>query len=333
MAIIWATFDASPRFTPNFDPNEFSENNRVNNWAKENISNKFSLDMPFVQKSRLSPQRLKAYLEEYANKNHKRHELKKCELGPFNDWRDRVINWWNLWIEEGWYHKRPQLLLVSPPNCGKTVFIREALFRQGQNDEIPNEAIMIPERAGCSKHITNFAWQKANPAYHSVVFCDEFDVNHYNIELLKIILQGDAFTPIKKYQVTGDDICLRIPMIFATNHMIKQCQETVGLNERFCIIEIPNFFIPFSRQNGMVRQGFYGKMFEKLQEAKNQTTASNVSIGRSLINFNEQKIEIGKSDAVNNIVGEDTLGVQKAIMLNKSMKKLSIELSSTTNLL
>ena len=202
LALIWATHDFSPRFTADFDPNEFSEGNRIHNWAKENVNNKFSLDMPFVQKSRISAARLKAYHDEYIMKNHIRFVLKKCELGPFFDWRDTAITWWNTWVTEGWYLKRPQLLIISPPNCGKTVFVREALFQQGTKNEIPSEAIMIPERAGCNKYITNFAWQKANPAFHSVVFCDEFDIKHYNIELLKIILQGDAFTPIKKHQVS-----------------------------------------------------------------------------------------------------------------------------------
>ena len=283
-SVVWATMDFSPRFTTDFDPNEFSEGNRIHNWAKENVNEKFSLDMPFVQKSRFSAARLRAYHEEYVLKNHVKFELKLCNHGPFNDWRDLAIEWWNGWVKDGWYHKRPQLLIVSPPNCGKTTFVREALFNQGTKDEIPSEAIMIPERAGCNKYITNFAWQKANPSYHAVVFCDEFDIRHYNLELLKIILQGDAFTPIKKHQVSGDDICLRIPMIFTSNHSIPDINETIGLKERFLIIEVPISFKTFTPRR--VNKGFYSKK----NFCNNNETRNDFPIHKNdILNSNEPK--------------------------------------------
>ncbi len=246
LAIVWATHEFSPRFTSNFDPtSEFSESNRIYNWAKTNQNEKFSIEMPFVQSSRWSHTRLKDYLIEFKNKNRKLHVLKKVSIGPFDDWRDLVINWWNNWIESGWFHKRQQLFLLSKPNCGKTTFIRDVLFRNGQKDEIPTEAILIPERSGCRSNISNFAWQKSNPYYNVVVFCDEFDTRCYNIDLLKIILQGDYFTVPKKNVASADDICLRIPMIFASNHKILENHHNLGLRERFLVIEIPDSYEAF----------------------------------------------------------------------------------------
>ena len=245
-AIFWATIDYESRFTANFDPSsEFSEPYRLFNWAKMNAGKKFSLEMPFVQSSRFSHNRLRAYLEEYKNKSHVKHTLKKCSIGPFFDWRDTVIKWWNDWIDQGWYHKRKQLFIVSRPNCGKTTFIRDVLFRADLNDQIPHEAILIPERAGCKTTISNFAFQRANSSVNVVLFCDEFDARVYNIELLKIVLQGDYFSAIKKYQASGDDMCLRIPMIFASNHMLPETEDTVGLAERFMVVKIPDDFKPF----------------------------------------------------------------------------------------
>jgi hypothetical protein len=264
-AVTWATNEHFPRFTECFEPTEeFSEIYRLHNWALSNINNKFAMDMPFVNASRYSHTRLRAYLDELKTKLHKKHILQKCELGPFNDWRDLVIKWWNDWLDEGWYHKRPQLLLISQPNCGKTMFINEVLLRQGQCDEVPKEAILIPERAGSSYYISNFAWSRANPAYHSVVFCDEYEIKHYNVELLKIILQGGDFNPQKKNQNSGDDINLRIPMIFASNRRLPKIEEAIGLEERFLIIEIPRSFKPFLP--GQLSP--YPKLFSEVKENK-----------------------------------------------------------------
>jgi len=260
-SICWATIDYTSRFTANFDPSmEFSEPYRIYTWARVNVGKKFSLEMPFVQNSRWSHTRLKTYLEEFKNNNHTRYVLKRVLIGPFNDWRDIVIKWWNDWITEGWYHKRPQLFLVSRPNCGKTTFVRDVLFRAGQSDEVPPEAILIPERAGCKTTISNFALQKANSATNSTVFCDEFDSRVYNVELLKIVLQGDFFSATKKYVASGDDMCLRIPMIFASNHMIPDTEENVGLAERFLIVKIPENFKAFTA--GMEDKHPYKSYFE-----------------------------------------------------------------------
>jgi len=233
-AIIWATLDHSPRFTPNFDPLvEFSEMNRIYNWAVSKKDSKFSYTDPFVHRSR-NLRFLKCFKEEFDMKHHVLFQLKPVQIGPFMDWRDEVISWFNGWLRDGWFHKRQQLYLVSKPNCGKTVFIREVIFRQGRHDAVPSEAILIPERD------SKFAWHKSNPIYHSVVFCDEYDPKHYNIELLKIILQGDSFSPAKKHVNSADDICLRIPMIFISNKPIPSTCEYVGLKERFHIVSIPD---------------------------------------------------------------------------------------------
>jgi len=266
-AIVWATTDNFPRFTENFEPNEeFSQSYKLHNWAFENRNNKWAMETAFASESRHSLQKLKAVLDDVRNKYHAKHKLKVCELGPFNDWRDEVIIWWNSWVLDGWHHKKPQLLLVSRPNCGKTVFIREVLFREGQPDAVPNEAILIPERAGSSYHVSQFAWSKANPNIHVVVFNDEYEMRHYNIELLKVILQGGIFPLSIKYKTAHEDFCLRIPMIFVSNRLLPKSDEALGLEERFHVIAIPKNFQPFSHQD----KSPYRQMFLDLLMAKNK---------------------------------------------------------------
>ena len=293
-AIVWATNEFLPRFTENFEPeSEFSESFRINHWAVANKDNKFAMETPFVTESRISSIKLKCLLDDVRNKYHVKCELKKCELGPFGDWRDEVIKWWNSWVINGWHHKKPQLLLISPPNCGKTVFIREVLFREGQVDAIPNEAILIPERAGSGYHISQFAWSKANPCVHVVVFCDEYDIRHYNTELLKNILQGSPFAQSIKYK-TSDDISLRMPMIFATNKKLPKNEETIGLEERFRLIEISKNFVPFHPST----KSPYAQMFkdfyknEKIKQINNECTASKSKVSQEFIDmFNDEEFQ------------------------------------------
>ncbi len=268
-AILWATSEAFPRFTESFDPSqEFSETFRVYNWALQNKDNKFAMETPFISESKIALNRLKLILDDVRNKYHKKHEIKKCDLGPFNDWRDDVINWWNSWVDHGWHHKKQQLLIVSVPNCGKTIFIREALFREGLDEEIPKEAILIPERAGSSYYVSQFAWSRANPNYHVVVFCDEYEMRHYNTELMKVILQGDHFSQQQKYRSSGEDICLRIPMIFASNRRLPDIDDSIGLAERFLVIEIPKNFRPFDLQT-RISKPYYLMYKEQAEKIKN----------------------------------------------------------------
>lgn len=46
---------------------------------------------------------------------------------PFNNWIDKVINWLNSWIREGWHPKKKQLFLYGDANAGKSEIVR-AIF-------------------------------------------------------------------------------------------------------------------------------------------------------------------------------------------------------------
>jgi hypothetical protein len=247
-SIRWATIDFDPRFTNNFDPSTFSESYRVEKWARDNIDKPFSLDMPFVRDGscRKSRAELKTYLDEHKAKHHKRHVNMPLDIGPFNDWRDEVVRWWNSWCEpNAWYPKKEQMLIIGPDsNTGKTMFVTQAVFRGGDPiNEIPREAILIPERSGNTRSVSTFAWQKAKPAYHSVIYCDEFEIGYYNTETLKIVLEGSFFNPQIKMKCSGDDIQLAIPAIFISNTEIPEYdrsgKDMKPLLKRFKIVRIP----------------------------------------------------------------------------------------------
>ena len=248
-AVTWATVDFDPRFTSLFNPETFSDSYRIEKWARENVNKTFSLDMPFIRRGgcRKSHADLKRYLDEHKNKHHIRHQIQPCELGPFGDWRDECIEWWNSWCKpDAWYPKKEQLLIVGQDsNTGKTTLITEALFRGADPaNQIPREAILIPERSGSKRSVSSFAWQKARPAYHSVIFCDEFEIGYYNTETLKIVLEGSFFNPQIKMQCSGDDIQLAIPAIFISNNDIPEFDECgkdlKPLMKRFKIVHVPS---------------------------------------------------------------------------------------------
>jgi hypothetical protein len=54
-------------------------------------------------------------------------EFKRFPTDIYNDWRQKVVVWWNDIVENGHSTKMPQLYLYGASNVGKTSFIRELL--------------------------------------------------------------------------------------------------------------------------------------------------------------------------------------------------------------
>ena len=242
----WATIDFDPRYTNCFDPNSFSESFRVERWARQNVNEPFSLKMPFItsKNSNKSQAELMKYLFEHKNKHHKKFEIKPCLLGPFTDWREPVRLWWNDWCINKYHPKKKQMLIIGEQsNTGKTMFVTQALFGGADpGNQIPSEAILIPERSGNIRSVSSFAWQRSRPAFNSVIFCDEFEIGFYNTETLKLVLEGSSFNPQVKGGCT-DNIQLQIPAIFISNTDIpdydKSGKDMKPLKRRFTIVKIP----------------------------------------------------------------------------------------------
>ena len=70
--------------------------------------------------ARRNPSTLERFLEEYRTEQFvKDHLAMHTPDKPYGDWRDEVTAWWNSWVEQGWYDKRPQLFLFGESNMGK----------------------------------------------------------------------------------------------------------------------------------------------------------------------------------------------------------------------
>jgi hypothetical protein len=246
-AIRWATTDFDARFTHNFDSTTFSEPYRIEHWARENVNKTFTRDMWFLRNSgsHKSIAELHKYLDEHKAKHHKRHVNLPCDIGPFDDWIQIALDWFNGWCIDGHHPKKEQLLIIGPDsNTGKSLFVTQALFRGADKGyEIPREAILIPERSGNTKSVSSFAWQKAKPAFHSVIYCDEFEIGYFNTETCKIVLEGSFFNPQIKGQCSGDDIQLCIPAVFISNTEIpeydKNGKDMKPFLKRFKILRVP----------------------------------------------------------------------------------------------
>ena len=42
----------------------------------------------------------------------------------FGNWRDKVVDWYNEWVKNGFMHSKKHLYLFGPPDTGKTNFLQ-----------------------------------------------------------------------------------------------------------------------------------------------------------------------------------------------------------------
>ena len=187
-AILWATsFDYDCRYTAHCNREMFAETWKREQWARNNVNKKFSLKMPFVGTKNSTS--LHAYLTKHQDEHHKLHENQPVHHPNFVDWRDQCRDWWNDWCHRlksvktddvSSFFKMKQLLVIGEPSCGKSLYVMLMLLRG-----IPSEAILRPE-ASAGRNNTHFAFSRARPAYHSVLFCDEFRAEQFDTEKLKV---------------------------------------------------------------------------------------------------------------------------------------------------
>ena len=307
-ATYWATEeDFEVRYTTIFNTEFFSIPYKIREWCKDLVQNKkkFDITHPFVigNKHKKSHNDLKSYFESYAASVHVRHALKPFDLSvldEFGDWRDECVKWFNAFVEGGWYPKREQLAIIGGPNSGKTLFIKSFLLRGADQEySVPDEAIYTPER-GNKNSINNFAFQSASPAFHAISFLDEFDANSFNIETLKLFLEGSHFNPGKK-GTKCDNICMRIPAIFATNYDFPNSVRGESLAARFKIIRIPKN----AKKYTIVEENPYAQLFKdynrKLEAKGTKLTAPALANREMDIILNDPQ-ETTISIATNNVL-------------------------------
>lgn len=177
---------------------------------------------------------LKNLITQRENKDTSLPVVKKLVLPkPFGDWRDIAIRWLNRCIYTGWFHKRPALYIHGTPNSGKSVFVKHVLL-QG----IKRENIFTPVKTRSSDG-QRFAWSHFDPYRHVVVYVDEFDVNQFDMNVLKEVLEGaDSNTDRKGVESAWFHI--RVPFIICAQRSLNDQVEDsdqpesnfIGLKER-----------------------------------------------------------------------------------------------------
>ena len=238
------TDDIEPCFTEYYAAKDklFSQTYRIEQWAKSNVNKEFDKKDPFLKTVPVSHAILRQYLADKKYEQSKKCLLLPCLLGPFNDWRDEVIEWWNDWVFNGYYRKKKQLFLYSRhPNTGKSTFVEQVLFRDADPENcLSPQTKMIPSNTGSER----FAWEKADPARNLVIYIKEFDINKFRPNSLKLILEGGEFRPERKRAEARDELySLKMPAILISKAKfpkIYKKKDMSPLKSIFKIIEIPD---------------------------------------------------------------------------------------------
>lgn len=196
---------------------------------------------------------MEKYFKSWVEHNQPRSHLIRCEPRlPFGDWRDVCVRYFNLCLNEGHFHKREALYIHGKSNRGKSLFVRLCLL-----GNIKPEHIFSPTRAtGGSRGKAN-VWSLFNSEKHVAVFIDEFDINKFDIEVLKLVLEGGLI----ECDVKGKGlkmIEIKVPIIICSKSSLEQ--------------QFPNGNVPL-----------------KIMELVYEVEASNTIMDLSAINFFQEK--------------------------------------------
>lgn len=122
----------------------------------------------------------------------------------FGNWRDRVVDYLNEWIRDGWHHKRKHLCLFGESNAGKSTFCNALLG----NYDHQNFPIGIND--------SKFAFDRWNPKLYTHCIVHEFDFTKIDSNTWKVALEGLPFKINRKHR-TGIDGAIQVPFIFICN--------------------------------------------------------------------------------------------------------------------
>lgn len=228
--------DTNPLFKGIIDDTKLSFYYNAINWAENTAE--FDCADPFVMHH---PQYYKLLERVHSSVQNKKRikRLKKwlpyykpllpCQQGT---WQEKVIDWWNDWIINGYKHKKKQLFLWGGSNTGKTRFIRNLIktsYNQQHNqpsqsindendiDDSDAEEEEYESQIFCPlANEKRFAWQDFEPNLFNLVLIDEFDINEYNLTELKKVLAGESLIANRKGQ-SSRKFKLKMPMIIISN--------------------------------------------------------------------------------------------------------------------
>jgi hypothetical protein len=131
-------------------------------------TNQFSLTDPFLKAHKINIDFAKKYHMNYHDSKKTLIPLKKIvQIKRFNSWQDKVIDWYNNWLDgDDFTQSKKHLYLYGDINTGKTFFILRCLFAKYRNQ------IFRP----CLSE-EKFAFSHFNPCKFNILIEDEFDLD------------------------------------------------------------------------------------------------------------------------------------------------------------
>lgn len=250
---------------------------------------------------------------------HREKWLSKFEMIPlkpirvlkkFQDWRDKVVDWFNNWITKPYEYKQKQLYLVGPASTGKSTFIQHVLFAQYGAQVF---------RANSSDE--KYCWENLDLSTHNLVIMDEFYYKDHDMNILKLVLAGEMFMCPKKY-CDAELKIIQCPIAMISNFKPPAIE---GFDERVLIVDTTpqpnqkydayvNFFefldlwlhqpksfnyetkqtLHFKPQNSIFDSEFYKA---KVAEKNSTRDSSNKQTTTTTNNNNESTITVAKRKA------------------------------------
>lgn len=160
------------------------------------------------------------------------------------EWKQKVIDWWNDWVTNGYEPKKKQLYLWGPSNTGKSHFIKTIL----------KECIPVPPEEdqqnpnAYERHVfkptpndLRFAWEEFDERLHSVMIINEFDFEEFCLSDLKKAFEGDSLVIGCKH-TKSKRIRFQIPIIVISNmdipdEKLENNYKYIGMRTRFNIVD------------------------------------------------------------------------------------------------
>jgi hypothetical protein len=282
----------SDLFSDHLNDGLFCENYKIEHWSRNAIYCPYDPSDPFLRKPGFT--KTKEYLREYYENKRElyfptpKQTLKRCNIGPFGDWRDIIKDWFNDWVDNGWQSKKLQLFLWGEKsNTGKTFFVEQVILRHSdEENKIPDELICRPHRKS-----TRFGWECVNRD-QLLIYINEFRLEDYDINVLKQMLEGDFATCEQKGKKSGPPIRLKVPAIFVSNFDLpdyirvgnNRKETTVNLRARFLFVKIPDDAKIYSKNDANPYIEMFKKEAHELKE-----NSSNLPDTKPVINTAETK--------------------------------------------
>ena len=162
-----------------------------------------------------------------------------------NGWQKLVVDWWNDYVNNGHYHKRPQLYLHGT-NTGKTTFIKNLLSLCVYDEAVPwkiqlenvddelEPYIFIPVA-----NSIKYAFQSFDSTVHLISYIDEFNIKHWDVSSLKKFLAGEPLVTAVRYEKQSH-IQSTLPTIIVSNKKpptVDMHRNYIGFAERIIEVE------------------------------------------------------------------------------------------------